>query len=115
MLQAAFKANFEVITATSGTEALEILKMLESQNDLPAVALVDVTLAGQCGIQTARTIRRQFPGIKTALMSGYTRDGLLVDDSLSDVPFFPKPFDLLALMNFVSDVAQDTGPPVPQP
>ena len=59
------KAGFEVISAASGTQALEIL---ESRSfDL---VLSDQLMPGMTGTQLARTIKQNYEGLPVVLVSG---------------------------------------------
>jgi DNA-binding NtrC family response regulator len=60
-------AGFEVFTAFSGKEALQIL---ESNPTIDAV-LTDVVMPGMTGLELGHEVRRRYPSVKVILASGY--------------------------------------------
>ena len=61
--------GYNVLTAASGTEALDLSRSSQEHIDL---VLSDVIMPGMNGRQLVDAIRQEQPGIKTMLMSGYT-------------------------------------------
>jgi two-component system cell cycle sensor histidine kinase/response regulator CckA len=62
----ASKGNI-VSNAASGEDALDLL----SREALPDVILTDMLMPGINGLELARTVRREYPEIKTIIMTGY--------------------------------------------
>ena len=60
------KAGHQVKTAVNGVEAIRILR--DEQFDL---ALIDVRMAPMDGFELLKIIRKEFPSIKTIMISAY--------------------------------------------
>jgi len=60
------KKSHDVLTATSGTEALEILKQKNIH-----VVILDVKMPGMDGIETLREMKRQFPLVEVIMLTGH--------------------------------------------
>jgi DNA-binding NtrC family response regulator len=80
--------GFAVSEADSGASALQSL----AQNDYDLVIL-DYAMPGMSGPATAQEIRRQRPGQKLLLISGYAGTGVLRTES-GEIPLLGKPFRL---------------------
>ncbi|RWX80801.1 hybrid sensor histidine kinase/response regulator [Neorhizobium lilium] len=78
--------GLEVAAAGSGQEALAIL---DGAQDLDLV-LSDVMMPGMNGLQLRDEVRRRFPAIGFALMTGYSED--LEAGAKAGVPVLSKPF-----------------------
>jgi len=75
-----------VAVATNGHEAVEQISTHE-----PDIALVDIELGGEDGIELTRVLDSRAPSIRVVLISSYERDDLR--DVVSDSPavgFIPK-------------------------
>ena len=75
-----------VATAMNGSDALELVSALS-----PDVALVDVELGPEDGIELARRLEQRVPGLRAVLISAHTLEEL--EELLADgpaVPFVPK-------------------------
>ena len=75
-----------VAVATNGDEAVEQISTHE-----PDIALVDIELGGEDGIELTRVLDSRAPSIRVVLISSYERDDLR--DVVSDSPavgFIPK-------------------------
>jgi len=79
-------ANYNVLTATSGAEALQQSKDFEDEIHL---LLSDFLMPGVNGIDLATEITVQRPSIKVLLMSGYTGGMLALKEGWH---FLAKPF-----------------------
>jgi DNA-binding response OmpR family regulator len=89
--------GFEVETAASSGEALEHLA-LGSFN----LAVVDLMLPGTNGIQLARIVRDEHPGVRVVLMSAYhLSERQLSRADCGAAGFVPKPLDLGELARFL--------------
>jgi two-component system cell cycle sensor histidine kinase/response regulator CckA len=99
-------SGFRVLAASSGEEALALLKQHPEVDAL----LTDLVMPRMDGRTLVTEARRLRPGLAVALMSGYTddRDSLDVIHS-SGVAFLHKPFRSEALFALVSDLMQGRG------
>jgi DNA-binding NtrC family response regulator len=80
--------GFEVADAESGAKALQCLA--DREFDL---VILDYAMPGMSGPATAQEIRRNRPGQKLLLISGYAGTGVLRTDH-GDIPLLGKPFRL---------------------
>lgn len=80
--------GYQVLSAADGAEALEIWH--REHCDL---LLSDIVMPGISGVELAETLRRQRPGLKVILMSGYA-DQEVAGEQINtlDTPFIGKPF-----------------------
>jgi DNA-binding NtrC family response regulator len=60
------KKGYDVFTAASGVEALEILKQKNVH-----VVILDVKMPGMDGIETLKEIKRQFPLAEVIMLTGH--------------------------------------------
>lgn len=77
--------GYEVITASSGEEALALVL-----DPPPAFLLSDVTLPGIAGPVVAECLVERFPALAVVLMSGYVED----EKQTAGWHFLQKPFEL---------------------
>jgi DNA-binding NtrC family response regulator len=81
--------GFEVLTATSGEKALEILRQTHDIN----VLFSDVVMPGLDGIQLGHEARDLMPEIKVILVSGFHDPETLVGHgSVHDFDYLSKPY-----------------------
>ena len=89
--------GFDVETACDADSALSLLAA--GPFDL---AIVDLMMPGTNGIQLARAVREQHPGLQVVLTSAYhLSEPQLLRADCGAVGFVPKPFDLTELARFV--------------
>jgi two-component system, cell cycle sensor histidine kinase and response regulator CckA len=93
--------GYTVIEASSGEEALEILKDDALQVD---VMLSDVIMPGLDGPAWVREAKKKRPDAKVIFMSGYTEDAFAGDGGVAEASFLPKPFTLPELTQRVRDM-----------
>jgi PAS domain S-box-containing protein len=88
--------GYEVLTASNGSEAMEVL----SRHSGIGVLLTDVVMPdGFDGIQLARSTRSLHPDIRIVLASGYPLPALKAQHgNLSDFAFIHKPYRLADLV-----------------
>jgi PAS domain S-box-containing protein len=88
--------GYEVLTASNGSEAMEVL----SRRDSIGVLFTDVVMPdGIDGIQLARSTRSLHPDIRIVLASGYPLPALKAQHgNLSDFAFIHKPYRLADLV-----------------
>jgi CheY-like chemotaxis protein len=97
--------GYEVITASSGAEALELAR--SQKNGTPPLLLTDVVMPGMNGRELSDEMRRIFPGLKTVFMSGYS-DHILSDTGALDssTQYIQKPFTVTQLDEILRRVAE---------
>ena len=84
------KKGFEVITATSGPEALDILR---AQNI--HVVILDVKMPGMDGIETLKAIKRTYPLVEVIMLTGHATVESAVDGLKSGATdYLMKPTDI---------------------
>ncbi|HPJ72446.1 MAG TPA: response regulator, partial [bacterium] len=84
--------GFEVITAATGTEALEIFRRHRAEF---AFVLVDLTMPAMDGVETLKELREIDPKVRAIISSGYTEADLR--HRFEDAPapgFIQKPYSL---------------------
>ncbi|KRB87629.1 response regulator [Noviherbaspirillum sp. Root189] len=92
--------GFEVHTATSGDEALEILR------DTPDFDLLftDVVMPGINGIQLGHETRKLYPSMKIILVSGYPQEAISAGHgSIYDFAFLSKPYRLEEIVKLLKE------------
>ena len=62
------KQELEVLTATSGTEAL---KILQQRIPRPSVVILDIKMPGMDGIETLKEIKKSFPLVEVIMLTGH--------------------------------------------
>jgi len=83
--------GYEVIAANNGTEALAIL---QNHSDI-AILFSDVVMPGMNGVELAKSVRRETPGVKIILASGYVAKALLEQDrEIEQFALLQKPYRL---------------------
>ncbi|HEU4375263.1 MAG TPA: PAS domain S-box protein, partial [Telluria sp.] len=81
--------GYDVLTANSGVEAIEIIKRTTHID----VLFSDVVMAGMNGVQLARLARDIMPGMTILLASGFPSDELLQENSgLAEFALIGKPY-----------------------
>ncbi|MGB0719429.1 MAG: response regulator [Bdellovibrionales bacterium] len=95
--------GYEVLTAGSGENALEVFEKQEDKHlDL---LITDVVMPGMDGPTLAQHMRQHSPSLKIIFMSGYTEDKLK-DHMGEGIFFLPKPFTLKQLAARVKEVLE---------
>ncbi|MFO0917527.1 MAG: PAS domain-containing protein [Planctomycetaceae bacterium] len=93
------RANFSVITAASGEDAIERVAESESRFDL---LLTDVVMKGLNGRELADRLRQGDPRLPVLFMSGHTEDAVLRRGVLNDeFILLNKPFTAGELMDCI--------------
>ena len=100
--------GYNVVEASSGEEALEILKTEAESID---VLVTDVVMPGLDGPTMIRQVRETNPEMKVIFISGYTEDSFRkrLDEDSGEIHFLPKPFTLQQLAGVVKEVMADAA------
>ncbi|HXZ79907.1 MAG TPA: response regulator [Terriglobales bacterium] len=94
-------AGYHVISARSGTEALQLF---HERGRRISLLVTDVIMPGMNGPDLAEKLAAMQPGLKTIYMSGYTDNAVLRDGAQqAGVVYLQKPFTLNALTGVVRE------------
>jgi CheY-like chemotaxis protein len=95
--------GFDTMTARNGFEALKCLRVAPEPLD---VALIDISMPGLDGVETARQLRLLQPGLPVLLTSGYASmiqsQGIPFDDITR---FAKKPWNNIELLETLRDLS----------
>jgi two-component system cell cycle sensor histidine kinase/response regulator CckA len=92
----------QVITATSGEEALSLQEKMGGQLDL---VILDIGMPGMGGYACLREIKRRQPELKVLISSGYFSEGQIKDLLKHGArAYLTKPYKLSELLEKVSDL-----------
>ncbi len=84
------KLGYEVVTASCGEEALELLKAMPRPPDL---LVTDVVMPGVTGPELAQKIKARNPDTKVVFISGYADAAVHINGALKEeAHFLQKPF-----------------------
>jgi DNA-binding NtrC family response regulator len=84
------KKGYDVVTATSGAEALEKIRVENIH-----VVILDVKMPGMDGITTLKEIKRQFPLIEVIMLTGHATIESAVEGLKSGaIDYLTKPADI---------------------
>ena len=92
--------GFEVVQASSGSEALACLSRESDDIDM---VLSDVTMPGMTGIDLSYQIRELYPSMPVAIVSGDVSELERSIIGRADVPFIKKPFHAESLYSAVKE------------
>jgi putative nucleotidyltransferase with HDIG domain len=97
-LRMILRPAYEVLTASDGSEALEVLRTTPVD-----LATVDLNMPGIQGEELMRVIRREFPSVEVIVITGYGS----VDSAVESLRFgicdyIQKPFDVVKVLTAVS-------------
>ena len=88
-------AGYNVLTASSAEEALELL---EGDGPVPCALVSDVVMPGLDGLALAAELRARHPGLPVLLVSGYAEAALGRDLAAEGIRLLPKPYGLADLV-----------------
>jgi signal transduction histidine kinase/ActR/RegA family two-component response regulator len=95
VMRALRDGGYTVLTASHGTEALEVLRTSAAPIDL---LLTDIIMPGMNGRELADRVRQLQPDIRVLYMSGYSDDAILRHGvEAATMQFLAKPFSMKAL------------------
>ena len=92
------RAGYTVIEAQNGEQALQMVRRHGTTIDL---VITDVVMAKLSGIELARRLANERPGLPVLLVSGYNREEM-TDDPGRTISFLQKPFTPGELLERVS-------------
>ncbi len=93
------KKGYDVLTATSGAEGLELLR-----TNRVHVVILDVKMPGMDGVATLREIKRQFPMVEVIMLTGHaTVDSAVEGMKSGAVDYLMKPADLEEIVAKATD------------
>jgi two-component system cell cycle sensor histidine kinase/response regulator CckA len=96
--------GYEVLEATDGETALDVIANTDGKIDL---IISDVVMPGMDGHTLVNLARQELDGVKTILMSGYSEDVFRNGPDMDpDIAFLGKPFTLKGLAAKVKDVLE---------
>ena len=101
------RAGYHVLEAQDGEEALRMACRHAGQIDL---VITDVVMARLGGLELARRVADERPGLPILLMSGYNAEEMPADDPA--IGFLQKPFTPNALLQTVAALLANAGRPV---
>ncbi len=82
--------DFDVLTAGSGEEALEII-----EKKIPRVVLLDIMMPGMDGLQCLEKIKKKFPEISVVMITALKDEGRMAQaKKLGAHDYLVKPFSL---------------------
>jgi two-component system cell cycle sensor histidine kinase/response regulator CckA len=94
--------GYQVLEASGGEEALEIVKQRSGEIHL---LITDVVMPNMDGPTLVRAVKRLVPDMAVIFMSGYAEEAFRRnDEKAEDLHFLPKPFGLKQLAAKVKDV-----------
>jgi CheY-like chemotaxis protein len=96
------KRGFTVVTASDGSEGIEMYK--QNRNDL-AIVLLDLTMPKVGGVEAMRAMRNIRADVPIIFSSGYNESNALDQDALASAAgFIQKPYRASALSDKVREV-----------
>lgn len=94
--------GYSVLVASSGVDALEIIKDNEAHIDL---LLTDVIMPNMNGRELCELASQYIPNLKVLYMSGYTQDVISHHGVLDEeIDFIKKPIQVEELLNKIKDI-----------
>jgi DNA-binding NtrC family response regulator len=97
------KRDFEIFTATSGLDALE---MLNNDGENIEVVILDVKMPGMDGIETLAEIKRKFPLIEVVMLTGHATVASAIEGMKQGAfDYLMKPCDMDVLVVKVKGAA----------
>ena len=91
--------GYEVLTASSGEEALQVL-----EDNLPQIVVLDLKMPGLSGIEVLKRIKAQYPKLQVLLLTGYgsTQEGIK-GMQLGAYDYLLKPLNIDTLISKINE------------
>jgi two-component system cell cycle sensor histidine kinase/response regulator CckA len=103
MIRYLSKAGYQTEVTSSGVEAIQRFKELNSNSHKPSLLIADLGLPGMDGRTLCRKVKEINPQIPVLLTSGHA---IQLDDSktktVDGIPFIQKPFDNDTILKMIS-------------
>jgi two-component system, cell cycle sensor histidine kinase and response regulator CckA len=99
--------GYQVLTAGSGEEALQVA---QAHQGVIALALVDVVMPVMSGPDVAQRLHQARPGLKVLFMSGFSTEVVVVHGITAGEPLLVKPFSLESLARKVHELVDYRSP-----
>lgn len=97
------KRDFEIFTATSGMDAIELLSKDGEQVE---VVILDVKMPGMDGIETLAEVKRKFPLVEVVMLTGHATVASAIDGMKQGAfDYLMKPCDMDVLVAKVGEAA----------
>lgn len=97
------KREFNVMTAASGQEALDVLRVNRSLD----VVILDVKMPGMDGIETLQAIKKEFPLVEVIMLTGHATIESAIDGMKTGAfDYLMKPCDIDQLIAKVLDAGR---------
>jgi two-component system cell cycle sensor histidine kinase/response regulator CckA len=103
--RALIRQGYQVVTATNGEEALELLE----QGLAVDLLISDVVMPSMDGPALVRAARARFPDLRVLFMSGYAEEQLRKSIDIERVSFLPKPFSVQQIGQAARDALAPAG------
>ena len=95
--------GYQLMTAASAEAALKLLG-----EEQPALAFIDIKLPGMNGLELLKVIKRDYPAVKTFVLTAYDEENKKAAEAIGIDAFFAKPIGLDALKKKVVEVLADS-------
>jgi CheY-like chemotaxis protein len=95
--------GYRVLLASSGAEAVELVRLDPAAIDL---LLTDLVMPGMSGREVAQAVTTLRPGVKVLYMSGYTDDAAVRHGLDNGIVFVQKPFASATLARKVREALE---------
>ena len=113
------RRDFDVISTDNGKEVMDLIK-----KHSPDIAILDLNIEGQTGIETLHCLRKEKLNIKVIVQTGLTfsdiDDEIIQNDFVVNNNFFHKPvlveslyFAICKLLNIIPEKSDHSNPPEP--
>ena len=99
--------GYQVLTAGSGEEALQVA---QAHQGVIALALVDVVMPVMSGPDVAQRLHQARPDLKVLFMSGFSTEVVVVHGITAGDPLLVKPFSLESLARKVHELVDYRSP-----
>jgi len=97
------KREFEVLTAVSGMDALDVLSQ---KGEKIEVVILDVKMPGMDGIETLAEIKRKYPLVEVVMLTGHATVSSAIDGMKQGAfDYLMKPCDMAVLVEKVNAAA----------